>query len=334
MKVMRSEAVCKRHALSQRGLTIVELMISMAIGLFVVLAATALLVSAKTSYVTEEEEMRLQDNGRYAIEIMSRAVRQASYENWDKIDAPVLAGDILSANLGGLDASGLKATSSGIDSPNGKAVNGSDVLVVRFFGAGAGANGDGSIVNCAGFGVAAATSQATADKDRGWSVFYVAESSNGQPELYCKYVGNSKWAAQAIASGVESFQVIYGLDTDGDGLANRFVTATELNTLDNALVLEGDTAKKKAEDKNRKTNWKKVVVVRLALLVRGTRNASADKAEMEFHLFGKDYAAAKGGSDSGTTIKESGFPKELRNRTRRLFGATVQIRNQSLGGGV
>src|SRR5438034_11325590 len=92
----------------QTGLTIVELMVSMTLGLLVVMAATALLLSTKSGYITQDEAARLQDTGRYALENIARAVRQAAYENWDKDDAPVVATSTLSANVAGLDAHGLK----------------------------------------------------------------------------------------------------------------------------------------------------------------------------------------------------------------------------------
>lgn len=316
---------------AQTGLTLVELMVSIALGLLVAMAASALLLSTKSGYVAQDEDAQIQDTGRFAIEIIARAVRQAAYENWDATEAPIIASAGISANIAGLDARSLKATTTGLESPQSKAVNGSDVLAVRFYGAGAGADGDGSVVNCAGFGVPAPASRDMADKGRGWSIFYVAENASGEPELYCKYRGNSDWSAQAVARGVESFQVLYGVDTDTDGLPNRFITAAEIQALDDALSLEGATEAEKEIDRNRKTHWKRVVVIKIAILLRGTQNARADRLDGEYDLFGKDYADANGSNDVGTRIKEDFLPKSVRNRVRRVFAATIQLRNQSAG---
>ena len=49
---------------------------------------------------------------------------------------------------------------------------------------------------------------------RGWSIFYVAANGDGEAELRCKYRGASGWGADAIVRGVDSFQVLYGVDTD------------------------------------------------------------------------------------------------------------------------
>lgn len=316
----------------QFGLTLVELMVSMTLGLLVVMAATGLLVSSKSSYVAQDDDAHVQDTGRYALENITRAVRQAAYENWDATEAPVLAGEAISANLRGFDSARLKETTSGLESPIPVNVNGSDVLAVRFFGAGEG-GGDGTMLDCAGFAVAAPAAHADADESRGWSIFYVAVSSSGEPELYCKYKGSKNWSMEAIARGVESFQVLYGLDSDGDGLPNRMLNATAIQALDDALVLDGADAAAKALDLNRKTHWKKVVLVKVALLVRGALTTRADQADRKYDLFGSDYADTYAATDSGVRIDETKLAAGIRKRTRRVFASTIQLRNQSGGSG-
>ncbi|MGH8806964.1 MAG: PilW family protein [Noviherbaspirillum sp.] len=320
-------AFATRTARYESGLTLVELMISITLGLLIVMAATALLLSSKSGYVIQDEDAHIQDTGRYALENISRAVRQAAYENWDTNEAPIVLAANLSANIAGLDARSLKSTTPGIESPVTKTVQGSDVLALRFFGVGNGENGDGSMVNCAGFGVGAPGSKEEAEERRGWSIFYVAEDASGEPELYCKYLGKSSWASQAIARGVESFQVLYGLDLDGDGMPNRFLNATAITALDDTLVLEGATAEERDQDKNKKTHWKKIVVVKVALLVRGTQNARADSLTIQHDLFGKEYADANAATDPGVRIKEETLRSTVRNRLRRTFLSTIQLRN-------
>jgi hypothetical protein len=105
----------------------------------------------------------------------------------------------------------------------------------------------------------------------------VANDANGEPELFCKYYSSDsgKWSAQSLVKGVESFQVLYGVDTSNpkDGTANKFLTATAVNALDAALVLDGNTADEKAKDLNRKTFWKKITEIKIALLVSGAQNS-------------------------------------------------------------
>ena len=302
----------------QSGLTIVELMISMALGLVVILAVTGLLLSTQSSYAMQDENARLQDTARHAVEIVSRSVRQAAYVNWDKADAPIAATAIANPNIAGLDARGLKSTTPGIDAPV-SAVNGSDVLALRFYGA-----GDGSILNCAGFAIPAPASLDSADEDRGWSIFHVAKDKSGEPELHCKYHGASGWTSDAIARGVESFQVLYGVDTDDDGLPNRFISADAVDELDNAMIPAGQAAN--PAEKNRRTYWKRVVEVKIALLVRGSQDIKVGAAPGSYDLFGAAYSESNK-DDTGTHIDTKKFPAEVRNRMRKVVTWTIPLRN-------
>lgn len=316
-----------RHA----GLTLVELMISLALGLLVALAGASLLLSTKSGYAAQSDASTIEDAGRYALENISRSLRQAAYEDWDTDQAPIVSRAVYSANIAGFDARSLKSASEGIDMPLAKAVNGSDILAIRFFGSGGGTDGDGTMVNCAGFSVPAPASQAAAEDERGWSIYYVAEDATGEPELYCKYRGGSGWTSQAIARGVESFQVLYGVDTDGDGVMNRLCTATEVDALDDTLVLEGVNAIERARDRVRKTYWKKVVLVKIALLMRGARIVREDVQKIRYDLFGRDYAATHAAIDVGTTIDEARLGKASKNRMRKVFSGTIQLRNPAAG---
>jgi type IV pilus assembly protein PilW len=318
---------CKR----QSGLTLVELMISIVLGLLVVLAATALLVSSKTAYLSQDEGVQMQDTARFALENINRSVRQAGFESWDKDtqDAPIVATPDMDANVAGLDAGRLKEDTStpGIDnSQTTNVVNGSDVLAVRFFGVSkpGSTTPDQSIVDCAGNGVSAPISQNTADEDRGWSIYYVANDATGVPELRCKYRndGGSTWGYGAIARGVESFQVLYGVDTDGDRTANQFMTATQIRAKDTSLGLT-----------NKNTYWKKVVAIKIALLVRGTQARKTNQATQTYHLFGELYSTANAANDTGAKVVESSLAADVRQRVRKTYMTTTQFRNQPEGSG-
>ena len=60
-----------------RGLTLVELMISMMLGLLVVGSASAIFVSNRQTYRATEGLGRVQENGRIAFELMARDLREA-----------------------------------------------------------------------------------------------------------------------------------------------------------------------------------------------------------------------------------------------------------------
>jgi type IV pilus assembly protein PilW len=296
----------------QAGLTLIEMMVALTIGLAVVLAAGKLLGLANSAYAAQTEHAAVDDGGRFALELLGRAVRQAAYVDPLQLNLAVPV-DQSPARLTGLDARSLGATTPGIDVPLAAVANGSDVLAVRFPGAGPAPAGDGSVVDCAGFAVAAG--------EEGWSIFYVAKNAGGDPELRCKYRGASNWSADAVVGGVDSFQVLYGIDTDTprDGVANRYVNADAIRALD--LPLAGLAL----EERNRQTHWKRVVSVRIGLLLHGSRPTRNDAANGEFQLFGPAHAANAADGDAGTVLREAALPDALRRRERRLFSMTVAL---------
>ena len=313
---------CQRK---QRGLSLAELMVALAIGLLVLLFGAVLLQSANRAYLSQIQRAGVDDNGRYAIDILTRAARQASFVNFDSGEIGVGGNPTASAGLVGLDNSTLERKTDGIADPRSDAVNGSDIFAVRFVGAGPAPDGDGSVISCAGFAVNAF--------EEGWSIFYVARNADGEAELRCKYRGKSGWGADAVVSGVDTFQLLYGVDTDQppDGIANQFITATALDALDAALVLSGDDAASRARDLRRRTYWKRVASIRVALLLHGTRNTDTRRDDaMLFDLFGKSYGDAFARRDPGVRVNEADLPPPMRQRERKLFTATILLRNPSL----
>ncbi len=304
----------------QQGVTLIELLVASATGLLVLAAGAALLLSSKAAYIAHDEHGRLQESGRHALLLLSRAVRQAGYEPWDQAAGPMLNLPSLSAAVRGLDARSLKAATVALAQPMASAVNGSDVLALRFFGAGADTV-DGSMLNCAGFAVPASADQ---EHGRGWSIFFVGKDQSGEPELRCKYQGKTSWNSEAMVRGVESFQVLYGLDSDADGLPNQFLNASALDRLDQEL--EGTAGVPDVVTFNQRTHWKRVVALKLSVLMRSGKGLSG-RSPRQHALFGPAHAAALGASDSGTVIDEDALSLAERSRLRQVFSTTVYLRN-------
>jgi len=63
----------------QRGVTLVELMIAITIGSIIMVGISSVYTSSKRSYKLQEEFSRLQENGRFAINHITRFVRSAGY---------------------------------------------------------------------------------------------------------------------------------------------------------------------------------------------------------------------------------------------------------------
>lgn len=308
------------------GYTLIELLVAVSLGLLLTLLAGSLLLAVTGNYRHHSESAWLDDSGRYALDIMAQGIRQGAYVNWDSTAAPAAFDGAAPPAVMGLDAASVSKSSDGIDAPLAAAVHGSDVLALRFAGHGAGTSGDGSSVNCGGFGVPASVDNTT----HGWSIFYVARDDSDQAELRCKYRGSGDWGADAIVRGVESFQVLYGLDTDtpADGVPNHYLNATAIRALDDALTITGDTPQAQLANWQRHTHWKRVCSVRLALLLRGDGSTRADQTPARYDLFGRSYSDSHG-DDLGVLVREQDLPAPERWRARRQFNLTVALRNHN-----
>jgi len=68
-----------RH-LRQQGLTLVELMIAMVIGLILIAGVIQIFLSSQQAYRTQESMSRIQESGRFALEILARDIRQSGFK--------------------------------------------------------------------------------------------------------------------------------------------------------------------------------------------------------------------------------------------------------------
>ena len=315
---MRARA--QPSAVRAGGFTIAEFMVAMSLGLAVLLAAGSLLIGATRAHAALLESAEMDDAGRYALDALARAVRLAGHVDWAAHPAPDPAAP---APVAGLDARSLTHSGTGIDTPVPDAAAGSDVLALRFTGTGPPPDGDGGTLDCAGFPVHR--------DEEGWSIFYVARNAQGDAELRCKYRGAAAWSSDAVAGRVDSFQVLYGLDLDGDGAPNRYVNATAIAALDAALVLAGATPAERAADLRTRTHWKRVAAVRVGLLLHGPRIDAGAVTTLVYDLFGPAYGAGAGVALAADDLGSRLAALELDSsdgsvaRVRKVYGATVAL---------
>lgn len=295
-----------------QGSALTELLIAAALSMAMVLSAITVIQVANQAYFWHQENAVIEEHANYVTELITRAVRQAAYRdyvqpmtNYDELD--------FGAYIKGADNRSLKPGSQGWTELNPHAIHGSDVLAVHF--AGASDSQDASRINCAGFRVARA---ASASEDEGWSIFYVAENAYGESELRCKYRGAQEWQSQALIEGVEGFQVLYGVDTDGDGWSNCYVNATAIDDHDRAAGLNGSPVV---------AWWSKIVSVQIALLLRASGKFNSQHQQKDLHLFGERYSAKYSERDPGTYIVWNDFAPDLQWRLRRIVQTGIYLRN-------
>ncbi len=294
-----------------RGVSLVELMVALALGLVVVLAAMLAFGGSRQLFVAESEARTVEESLRFAAFVVRRTVRQAGY-------ADRAAGDTVTAADNGpfdLDIVGARNTRVGASGEsygrhNARGVNDSDSLLVRFAGSsrtdddGSATEADGTMVDCMGFAQPAPSAGTATPADRAWSIFHVAEAADGEPELYCKYRGDRRgsFRSEPLARGIEVFRVLFGRDLDGDGTPEQWLDAAQLDAVAATSSL-GHAA------------WRQVVALRIGMVARSARPGHWPRSEeAQLYPLGPEFPAAR-------------FRPAADGRLRRVASFTVALRN-------
>lgn len=184
---------------SQRGFTLVELMIAMTIGLVLLLAVGTVFTSSRQVSRVQEDIARIQESGRFALEIIGRNIKQAGHAE--------------------IPFSGLKIgfTGTAITGTDG-AAGAADTLTVQYDGS----TGDR---DCQGSAVTAASAVAGEGIIQN---YFNLDAANAQ--LQCQgTIGAAPAAPTAAVAGspllpnIVDFQVLYGIDTTGDQSVDQYV---------------------------------------------------------------------------------------------------------------
>jgi len=89
----------------QTGLSLIEIMISLLIGAFLLGGVLQIFIGSKQTYRMQENLSRLQENGRFALDFIGRDLRMAGY--WGCLARP--SGDVFGETVGGISKITLKA---------------------------------------------------------------------------------------------------------------------------------------------------------------------------------------------------------------------------------
>jgi len=239
------------------GLSLVELMISITLGLMVLAAVVTVFANASSARSEIERTSRQIENGRFAAETLSDDLRVAGY--YGELDVGALAAPgTLPADPCSVTQSDWEAAiplhvqgydngagfSSTICTLANRKSNTDILLVRRVRGCAAGVAGCDAAVNgkpyvqvsmCATeitthrLGLEGSTTfdltkkdctSAAAKRQYYVNIYYIStDNGAGQsiPTLTRLELTGSGWTTVPLVEGIEEFNVIYGLDTDGDG---------------------------------------------------------------------------------------------------------------------
>ena len=335
----------------QHGLTLIELLVALGVGLLVVVIAATALLTGQQGYRAVDASTQLRDRERFAVDLISRVIVQAGFQD---LGAPAVTVRS-SATLLGIDPEPdifgwnnavyaapngpngplTISTSTSIANANRPAActvndtsckNGSDILVVRFQGSStiSTATGvitstpDNTMINCAGQGEAGLV---TGDlNDRSASIFHVTRGTNGEPALSCSYFnfsGTPAWVASVpILEGVESFQLLFGTDQVNPNVAPS-TTATQDTVSDRWL--RADELAVAGNNAATRENWRRVRAVRVGLVLRGAVGSAQQSITSIVAPLGPMYIST---SDTGSSLATAA---DGRLRLQSTF--TVHLRN-------
>lgn len=277
-----------------RGFSLIELMVAMSIGLILTLIIGQIFINSRAVFASTDNLSRLQENARYAFNLISREIRSAGYRS-DGRPIPDAA-----LYLPGWQFGAIQGTDGG--------AGGTDSITLRFQGNGTGsavANADGTVQDCLGTRVPYATTVTNT------FLIQADPANNNEPTLYCNTDAAAPTTCGAscfpLVPGVESMQILYGEDftdwTGGsfastDGSADRWLTAA-------AVTASGV--------------WGNVVSVRIMLVMR-TADRISDRP-----FAGATYRMNTANPQPTNDVTIAGGDQRL----RRMFTTVINLRNNT-----
>lgn len=244
-----------------RGFSLISLMIAMLVGLFIIAAAGKIYLDSKSTFNARAAVSAVSENGRFAIQDLRRTLVMAGMG--------IKQSESAISNLRAIPALGAITTVG--DTVDGGATA-SDAVAVRY------RRGP----SCGGY-----INNTTAE-----TVRFLVDSVSEQ--LMCeRSLAGSVISKQPLVSGVKLMKVLYGVDDDSSGYANRYLTPAQVN----------------AESK-----WENIVTIRVGLVVNSAEYSKPVKmrwpSSTTLSLLGMDYIVPANDE-----------------KVYRVFTTTVQLRN-------
>ncbi len=280
----------------QQGLTLIELMVALLISLLIMAGLFTVYQSNQRGFRLNDGLTRVQENGRFALDFLSRDIRQAGFPSRDPNSNVVFPPEFqFFLFTGGLNDAAV------VGNPNT-----SDTLSLRhgMFGS--------LTTDCAGaFPVPGDPTQGNSDglidlnqNGKIWSsdgnttlnVYDIQDTgrtnNRGLPvfALFCN--GNE------MVEGIENMQVLYGVDTDPNPTTRDYV-ANQYYTFNLIPDLDGDGV----------TDWGNIVSLRIALLASSVDEKTNTPSPRTFRLL------------------DINIPAFADQKIRRVYTTTILLRN-------
>lgn len=317
--------------LREKGYSLVEFMIAIAISLIIMLAVA---IAWQTGFKTQQSQTdvsRLNETVRFAIDLLSREIKQSGLIDKATLSTTVPAeanfcstspngSAIVGANDPASISPGGPISAGHLPTGTTQILNLSDAIRVRYYGADPNAGTQGALqstnytYDCLGNKV---TTAGTLVED----TLYVAAdpNNNNQPTLWCNTSNpNAVQSPLPMVAGVESLQLLYGEDTSSplDGIVDRYVPWQ--------LV----------------TNPNNILSIKVSIVARSANTVSLDTTAKTFYHFGGSpgsgtpgaigsialYTDPTGGSP-GTTFTPALIPNSSQYLRLPPMSTEIALRN-------
>lgn len=301
----------------------------MALSSLIAIAAISALIVSRQGFSTVDAASQLRDNARFSTDLIQRIGVQAGFQDVKYAAVSRSSTTAALATIAPQNVSGATNALPDTSDPfnifttrtTGSIGYGSDVLILRyqtvetFPDSGV---SDQTIIDCMGN---APTAIPVDQDDRLVNMLYV-DNSLGEPSLMCKTgAGN----AQPIVSGVENFQVLYGVS----GVTpNTAPTSTPSFIPDRYLRADQMTVTGSAT--NTTANWNRVRSIRIGMVLRGPLGSAQESIARTYYPFGR--APGSTGGTEGSAMSSSNDPGTVfspgaDSRLRQTVTFTVHLRN-------
>jgi type IV pilus assembly protein PilW len=119
--MMQIKPTCNK----EQGFSLVEMMVAMLISLILLAGVSQIYLSSRQSYRMQESLSRVQENGRFALEFLSRDIRMSDF--WGCANFDSVTNNLNPAGV----TPDLAFDEGGLSADDGTGLNGSDVITLR-----------------------------------------------------------------------------------------------------------------------------------------------------------------------------------------------------------
>ncbi|EGM69152.1 PilW family protein [Shewanella sp. HN-41] len=250
----------------QTGMSLVELMVAMVIGLFLTTGVFTMFSMSSSNVTTTSQFNQLQENGRIALAIMERDISQLGFMGDltgtdfvvginTNVEVAALTSDCVGAGLNnatlpndkpahfrrlwGYENTSTSEHLSCLD--NGDVKVDTDILQLKRFLGPSVLKGDNNAIYAASNSSQVAffvgeNPAATIENSRIWEyqhhVYFIADDASGIPILRRKTLTSTGMSNdEQLVEGIENIRFLYGFDNDGDSTPDSFMPAENVTEL-------------------------------------------------------------------------------------------------------